>query len=237
MAENTIVDERYNLTERDLGIFELMGVFAGKTSLPVLARTFWHDAKRPEAQARMRIDKLRKKGLIKPKNTGLLSPRSYYIPTAAGREIIEDRFGIHLSSSPHFSLATYWHNAYEQIAWYWLRKFGRDPQRTIVKKWSRDHHHTPDLYYINQKGKIVYVEIEISKKNAESYSRIFTEMKKDGIGAVLYVFEDEKKMRQIGRVLPVWDPVRYVTIEQMIGADRLPAVKQSDFLLKIGEMK
>jgi len=237
MAKVEIVDERFDLTARDLEIFEMIGVFGGKTSLPALGMTFFSHASDPEQQARQRIFKLRKKGLLKQKPTNLMRPRNYYIPTSVGRELIEDRFGIHVSSSPHFSTATFWHGIYEQVAWYWLRRFGRDPQRAIVKRWSREHHHTPDLYYTNAKGKIVYVEIEMTKKNSESYSKIFTNMLKDNIAAVLYIFESEKKMKQIGRVLPVWEPVRYVSIDQMIGAARLEAIKQSDFLLKIGEMK
>jgi len=237
MSGALIVEKELSLTARDLEIMEMIGVFGGKTSSPVLEKTFWHGKSFPANQARRRMDTLRKKGLLKHKPTGLISPRNIYIPTAAGRELIYDRFGIELSGTPHFSLATFQHNATEQIAWYWLRRVGKDPKRAIVRRWSPDHKHTPDLYYEGPRG-LVYVEIEISKKRPDSYISIFNKMREDGIHAVLYIFENEKRMKQIGRVLPAWGSrVHFTNLDRLIGAKSLSeaAVRQEDFILQLGE--
>jgi len=219
------------LTDRDHKIFELMSVFGGKTFLPVLAKTFFSS----EQVARNRLNVLKKDKMIKYVPTGLMSPRNAIYPTEQGIRYFQEiglrtiRTDVSTSQVHHLML--------EQITYFYLKKIGKDVQRTIVKNWSKKHHHTPDLCYTH-KGKNVYVEIERTHKRPDVLAKIMTNMKKDDIHIVLYVFEDEKKMKQIGSKIPIFEKAYYVTIDKLIEASKdgkIGAVKQLDYLKTIGE--
>lgn len=221
------------ITSRDNQIFELMSKFGGKTFIPVLAKTFF----KSEQVARNRLNILKKDKMIKYVPTGLMSPRNAIYPTENGIRYFQEiglrtlRTDVSTSQVEHLML--------EQITYFYLKKIGKDVQRTIVKNWSKEHHHTPDLRY-EHKGKHVYVEIERTHKRPDVLAKIMSNMKKDDIHIVIYVFENDKKMKQIGSKIPIFEKAYYVTIDQLIQSakdGKIGAVKQLDYLKKIGDEK
>ncbi len=219
------------VTDRDFQIFELMSNFGGKTFLPVLAKTFFNN----EQVARNRINKLKKEKLLRTVATGLMSPRNAIYPTAKGLRYFTEN-GLRNIVTEVASSQVH-HLMMEQITYYCLKKIGKDVKRTIVKNWSKEHHHTPDLCYIH-KGKNVYVEIERTHKRPDELAKILVNMKKDDIHIVLYVFENDKKMEQIGKKIPVFDKAYYVTIDTLLESSKngkIGAVKQSEFLKTISK--
>jgi len=193
------------LSPRDKEIFRLMAEFGGKTFNEVLARTFWHGKAVAIQQVRDRITKIKKKyKMIRLVPTGLMTPRNAIAFTDFGKRWIQDETEIEVGSF-FLSPVTAWHGIYEQIAWYWIKKSGRDVSRTIVKNWSVEHKHTPDLLYFHNgdETKPVYVEIELNAKSPARYLEIYKKVELDKVHAIFYIFENEKKMRQLGRKLPI----------------------------------
>jgi len=229
--------EDFGLTERDAGVLEMMANFGGKTYIKVLEQTFWFGVKNAEQQARNRIQKLKKKKLVRHMETGLVNPKNAIVLTEQGKQFVDDFWGIPIHTIT-ISAVTAWHNIYEQIVWYWLKKLGKDIERAIVKKWiPQGYRHTPDLYYKNDKGNLVYVEIELTRKRPDRLLDIFAKMKADGVSAVLYVFKDEKQMKTLGTKIPLWEKIRYVTIDKLIESaqnGKIGAVKQVEYLKSIG---
>lgn len=227
--------EMRGLTDRDRGIIEMIAEFGGKTFIEVLAITFWHGRKVPEQQARDRVQALKKKKLVRLVSTGLMKPRNAVALTAFGRRWTHDETEID-AGSLFLSPVTIWHGIYEQVAWYWLRRADRPVDRKVVWNWSKEHYHTPDLLYHHNHDsqKPVYVEIETNKKTPERYIDLFEKSKKDGVYAMLYIFENEKKMQQIGRKLPIWDKIYMITIPDLIAnvanTGKVGAIKQATFI-------
>lgn len=227
------------IAERDNKIFEMMGVFNGKTFADVLGKTIWVNHKDRARQAQNRVRKLKDMhNLVRLVPTGLMKPQKAIFLTTQGKEYVEQEFGI-LVGDTHLSMVTIRHNMLEMIVWYWLNELGKQVERTTVKKWVTDekHAHAPDLYY-EDKGKKVYVEIETSKKSPDRYNEIFAKIRKDEADVVLYFFEDEKSMKSIGRVIPIWDKIYYCDIESFIKNaqdGKIGFVKQSQFLASLKE--
>ena len=230
------------LSPRDKEIFRLMAEFGGKTFNEVLARTFWHGKKVPLQQVRDRISKVKKKyKMIRLVPTGRMTPRNAIAFTDFGKRWIQDETEIEVGSF-FLSPVTAWHGIYEQIAWYWIKKSGRaDVSRTIVKNWSLEHKHTPDLLYFHNgdESKPVYVEIELNHKSPKRYLEVMSKCKLDKVHAIFYIFENEKKMIQLGRKLPINEKIYITNIDDLINSvstkNKIGALKQIDFLKKIGE--
>lgn len=229
------------LTDRDRLIMRMIAEFGGKTYIPVLTRTFWIDATNPTQAARDRVNKLKKKyKLLRHTETGLTNPQNAIAFTDFGKRWALEHTDL-VAGKFFLSPVTVWHGIYEQIAYYWLLQSGRsDVSRTIVKNWSVDHRHTPDLLYFH-KGKPVYVEIELNHKAQDRYVKIINDSKQDGVHAMLYVYENEKKMVQLGKKLPNSDLIYITNIDALIQSVRntgkIGAMKQKDFMKKIGEKK
>ena len=232
------------LSARDHDILRMMGEFGGKTFVEVLARTFWHGRKVPEQQARDRIQRLKKNyKLLRLVQTGLMKPRNAIALTDFGKRWVKSETDIEVGQL-FLSPVTIWHTVNEAIAWYWLRQAGRDVSRTIVKRWSKAHHHTPDLLYFHggDKTKPVYVEIEMHPKPTDRMIGIFKKMERDSVYAVLYIYENEKRMKQYGRRLPTYDRVYLTNIDDLIRnvseIGKVAALRQIDFVKKYkGEWK
>jgi len=232
----------HGLSQRDKDIFRLMAEFGGKTFNEVLACTFWHDKKVPVQQVRDRISKIKKKyKIVRLVPTGLMKPRNAIVFTDFGKRWVQDETDI---ETGYFFLSpvTAWHGIYEQIAWYWIKNSGRvDVSRTIVKNWSLEHKHTPDLLYFHNEDpkKPVYVEIELNSKSSRRYLEVMSKCKLDKVHAIFYIFENEKKMVQLGRKLPINDKIYITNIDDLIKnvstKNKIGALKQIDFLKKIGE--
>ena len=221
----------FGLTEKDMFILEIMTEFGGKTYMPTLMNTFFLG--KAEQTARNKITKLmNKKKLVRRKPTGLVKPKYAIVLNENGKRFVNDFFGKNISEI-NVTATTTWHTIYEQISFYWLKILGKNVERTIVAKWRENHNHTPDLVYQNNKGKNVYVEIELNKKRPDRYIEIFNRMQNDNIGSVLYVFENDKKMQVLGTKIPVWEKIYYITINKLIEGGKngkLLAIKQSEFL-------
>jgi hypothetical protein len=224
------------LTERDYEIFDIMNEWNGLTYNEVLLNTVFFG--RTYNTMKTRLQKLRQRGIIKYKLTGLIKPKYAIIYTPSTREAFNKLFGISLNGSPNPAPTTINHLITEQIAYFWLKKAGKDIERTIVSRWRGAHKHTPDLVYYNKKNQPVYVEIETNPKRKERYIDIFARMQSDNVGAVLYVFENEKKMKSLGKKIPVWDEIRYTTIDMLkdgvLNERKIKAIKQIDYLKSIG---
>lgn len=204
------------LTERDVEILKLMSVFNGKIFIDVLAKTIWHDYKNAPIQARNRMQKLKKNfNLFLLKNTGLQSPRSAFVMSEFCKDIVRTLFDISISSNITLSAVTAKHMSMEMISYYWLNKIGRDVKRTIVKEWSKSNKHTPDLFY-TQNNKRIYVEIERNLKSPGAYNSLFVNLIKDDVYKILYVVENEKRVKQFANNLPKSDKIMIISIDELI---------------------
>jgi DNA-binding Lrp family transcriptional regulator len=226
----------FGLTDRDMELLEMMMDFGGKTYMPVLEQTAFLGVK-PQT-IRNRLQKLQKKHkVIRYKATGLVNPRNALLLSENGKRLVYQVWGINVGE-PNVSPVTTWHTIYEQITYYWLKKLGRNPERTIVTRWSKKgFKHTPDLVYFKNE-KPIYVEIELTPKRQNRLIEMFQRMKADGVAAVLYVFENDKKMKTLGTKIPVWDKISYITIQQLIeNAQRgkIGAIKQTDYLKEVAQ--
>lgn len=227
-------------SERDIKLFEIIANFGGKTYVDVLEKTLWLGKKNAYQQSLNRVRKLiQEKKLLKLVSTGLVSPRHAIVLTGLGKTYVEEEFGI-IINEIHISAVTIRHTILEQISWYYLDYIGNNVDRTIVKNWSKNHAHTPDLFY-KKNNKSVYVEIETSKKTNSVYESLFVKIRQDEADVVLYIFEDNKKMEQIGKVMPLWDKIYLVSIEELIENatknKKIGFKSQKDFLKSIQNQK
>ncbi len=203
------------LTDRDRQILELVSVFGGRTYTEVLEHTFWHGLKNAKVQARNRMNVLEKKyKLFLKRPTGLIKPRNAYILSENGKDVVRTLFDKNIGNITISPITTQ-HNIMEQITYYWLKKIGREVERTIVKNWSVNHAHTPDIYY-EEKGKKINVEIEKTIKTGGAYNSLFVNLQKDEIDLVLYVVEDDRFLKRMAKVLPKSEKVRLITVENLI---------------------
>jgi len=227
----------YGLTPRDMELFDIMASFNGVTYNPALIKSVYYGTK--EQTMRNRLQVLRKKKrLIRYKLTNLLKPKYAILLTQEGKAFVEEAFGVRVSD-PNPAPMTIKHLIHEQIVYYWLKKAGRDVERTIVRKWrEKGYKHTPDLVYHTKKG-LVYVEVELTLKRPHSYIEMFKRVKIDNPSVILYVFENERKMKTIGTKIPLWDKIRYTTIDMLIEGvlndGKIKAIKQTDYIKQIKE--
>jgi len=226
------------LTNRDVEILELICEFGGKTFVDVLEKTLWYGRSSAKRQVQNRITILKDKyKIIRLVPTGLMSPRNAIALTENGARYINEYTDFKV---PFFrpAFTTIYHTIYEQIAYYWLKKSGRNVSRTAVIEWRNENKHTPDLiYHHNQNiSKPVYVEIELSRKENKRYTDIFANMESDGAYAVLYIFKDERSMKFGGHWLPLYDKI-YITnidfiVESISSDKKLKLFSQKEFLKK-----
>lgn len=197
-------------TERDISLLKFINYF-GKSYAEVLAEVFFAGGKQI---CKNRINVLKNKyGLVKFNKTGAMSPQNYITLTASGARFLEDR-GVDIKS-PHFSLVTLQHNIVEQLSYHALTLAGKNVERCTVSTWGSSHNHTPDLVY--QEGeKLVYVEIELTKKSQKKLAEIFQSIEKDGVSVVLYVCENEKAVESYKTYFPRWDKLRFTSIDKML---------------------
>lgn len=218
------------LTARDIEILELMSVFGGKTYIEVLEKTFWVGHKNAKIQARNRMTILLKKyGLFLYKLTGLTSPRSAWALSEAGKDIVRTMFNKNITNIS-VSPVTTQHNIMEQITYYWLKKLGKNPERTVVSKWSKNHKHTPDIAYETEKG-VIYVEIEKNLKAAGEYNTIFSHIVQDKVFKVLYVVESQKRVEQFANNLPLSEKIMLVSTDTLVAAaqsGKIGAISQKE---------
>lgn len=204
------MEVKSGITKRDIEILKFINFF-GKSYLEVLHRCFFADAKTSQV-CRNRLNVLKNKyKLIKMVETGALSPRNYIALSDMGKRFIEDELQV-IPNNTYFSFATMQHNMFEQLVAFGLMKAGKEVQRTKILDWSKTHHHTPDLIYMNG-DKLVYVEIELNKKTREAYDGIFKKIVQDGVSNIIYIAKDEKWKNIFLEFLPQFDGLRVADFE------------------------
>ncbi len=205
---------KLGLSQRDLDILLFINEF-GKSYAEVLHKCFFSETSLQVCQNRISVLKSKYK-LINHTPTGAVSPKYYISLSEAGKRFIFEELGEDVKSC-FFALSTLHHNIYEQLVYFALLKAGKEPQRAKVVSWSKTHHHTPDLVYYNG-DKMVYVEIEISRKSQEVYNSIFEKILKDGVSNIIYIAKDEKWKSKFLEVLPKWEGLRVADIESFFNS-------------------
>lgn len=212
------------ITDRDLQMFNLMSKFGGKMFIEVLVQTLWLDKVNAKQQARNRLTKLRNEGYLLSKETGLVSPRTAFVLSEKGKDYVFNEFDKKISKIS-ISASTTEHLMIEMVSYFWLNKLNKEPIRTTVSEWSKEHKHTPDIAYYKD-DKVIYVEIERTVKSAGGYNNIFVNIIKDDVHRVLYIVENEKRVLQFARALPKSEKLMLVSIDEF--------VKNASELNKIG---
>lgn len=197
------------LSQRDINILLFINEF-GKSYAEVLHLCFFSNTSLQVCKNRISVLKNKYK-LLKHTPTGAISPKYYISLSEQGKKFIFEELGEDAKSC-FFALSTLQHNMYEQLVYFALLKAGKEPQRAKVVLWSKEHHHTPDLVYYNGE-KMVYVEIEISRKSNEVYNSIFEKIIKDGVSNIIYITKDEKWKSKFLEVLPNFSGLRVSDID------------------------
>ena len=202
------------LSQRDINILLFINEF-GKSYAEVLHKCFFPDTSLQVCKNRISVLKNKYK-LLKHTPTGAISPKYYISLSEQGKKFIFEELGEDAKSC-FFALSTLHHNMYEQLVYFALTKANKQPTRAKVVSWSKEHHHTPDLVYYNGE-KMVYVEIEISRKSNEVYNSIFEKILKDGVSNIIYLAKDEKWKSKFLEVLPKWEGLRVADIESFFNS-------------------
>ena len=202
------------LSERDINLLLFINEF-GKSYAEVLHKCFFSETSLQVTKNRISVLKNKYK-LLKHTPTGAISPKYYISLSEQGKKFIFEELGEDAKSC-FFALSTLHHNMYEQLVYFALTKANKQPTRAKVVSWSKEHHHTPDLVYYNGE-KMVYVEIEISRKSNEVYNSIFEKILKDGVSNIIYLAKDEKWKSKFLEVLPKWDGLRVADIESFFNS-------------------
>lgn len=206
-----VINVNLGLTKRDLDIIELVGTF-GKSYVKVIHKCFYNHTS--EQVAKNRVSKLvNKYKILRFKETELASPRNYVLLTEQGQRFFLDIFGYEPANA-YLSPVTAKHNMMEQLIFYALRRAGKNVSRANVKEWSKKHHHTPDLFYTDDSGNFIYVEIELTRKSNSAYSEIFRKVIKDNVKNIIYITDTEQAKKTLLRVLPKYDKLRVECIER-----------------------
>ena len=197
------------LSQRDIDLLLFINEF-GKSYAEVLHKCFFPDTSLQVTKNRISVLKNKYK-LLKHTPTGAITPKYYISLSEQGKKFVFEELGEDAKSC-FFALSTLQHNIYEQLTYYALLRAGKEPKRAKVVNWSKTHHHTPDLVYMNG-DKMVYVEIEISRKSSEVYNSIFDKVLKDGVSNMIYIAKNEEWKNKFLTILPKWDKLRVADID------------------------
>ncbi len=197
------------ITQRDIEIFKFINKY-GKTYIEVLARTFFSN----EQVARNRVNLLAKQNLISYWNTNLMKPRRAVVLTSETKSMLENEYDIK-PKSVKLNRTTINHNIIEQIADYHLSKVG-EIERTTVSTHQNKLHHIPDFIFKNKNGNRINVEIELTKKSAPRYSKLMEDVSKDNPDAIIYILENETKIKSYAAIMPKWRKLFFISIDELI---------------------
>jgi hypothetical protein len=197
------------ITERDLEIFKFINQY-GKTYIEVLAKTFFSN----EQVARNRMNILAKQNLISYWNTNLMKPRRAIVLTSDTKNMLEDEHEIK-PRNVKINRTTINHNILEQIADFHLQKIGTI-ERTTVSTHQEKLHHIPDFIFTNLSGNKINIEIELTKKSAPRYKKLMQDVSKDDVDAIIYILEDNSKIKSFASVMPKWHKLFFISIDNLI---------------------
>lgn len=221
---------KIGLSERDLAMISFVNYF-GKSYGEVLHKCFFPDTSLQVCKNRLSVLKNKYK-IFKHTLTGAISPKYYISLSEAGKRFVEEEMGENANDC-FFALTTLNHSILEQLTYFALTRAGKEVVKTNVSNWSKQHHHTPDFYYKNGE-KLVYIEVEISKKTHESYNKIFANMLKDDVSNVIYIAKNEKWKNIFLNFLPKFEGLRVADIETFFDTalkeGKIIADKQKDIL-------
>jgi hypothetical protein len=197
------------ITERDLQIFKFINKY-GKTYIEVLAKTFFSN----EQVARNRMNILAKQNLISYWNTNLMKPRRAIVLTSDTKAMLEDEYEIK-PRNVKINRTTINHNILEQITDFHLQKIG-NVERTTVSTHQEKLHHIPDFIFTNLSGNKINIEIELTKKSAPRYKKLMQDVSKDDVDAIIYILEDNSKIKSFASVMPKWHKLFFISIDNLI---------------------
>jgi len=194
-------------TEKQKKIILFINTF-GKTYAEVLGKTFFSS----DQLARDFISKMKKKGLVELKKTGLIKPQNEIrlstktkkILKHADIKIIDNRSSIRKLS----------HNMIEQIAYFWLGKIGAIERKSVWHHMNV-YHSVPDLVLRTETLRI-HVEIETTQKSRKRYNEIIRRTSQDKPDKVLYIAESKTMSNALANAMPIWDKLSYIDIDTMI---------------------
>ena len=195
------------LNKYDLEILKLIALF-GKTFDVVLGKTFFTSVQ----IARNNLTRMQKRGLIKFVESGHLSPRKAIILGYWGRKVMRD---LEIKIQPYKQTRTLKHNILEQITFHHLSKIGE------VEKKSVWHHKNtyfavPDFIFRPGGNRIIFVEVETTQKSSNRYKDFVSRVSKDEPSAVLYIVEKKAFTKTLAKIMPTWDKLLYLGIDEMI---------------------
>jgi hypothetical protein len=200
----------------------------GKTYAEVLGKTFFSS----DQLARDFISKMKKKGLVELKKTGLIKPKNEIRLTANIKKDLK-KIGFKITD-PRSSIRKLNHNMVEQMAYFWLGKIGKIERKSI---WHHKNvfHVVPDLLLRTDTMQI-HVEIEVTQKSRNRYKERVLKGAKDKPSSILYITENKQMMQTLARAMPIWDKLSYIDIDTMINnikhQEKIRPIKQVALLPK-----
>jgi hypothetical protein len=202
------------MSQRDHRIMEMMAEFEGITYIDVLANTFWYGKSVPVQQARDRISKLKKYGLIRLTQTGFLSPKTAITFTKRGKLWIKKEKGLDVGGRLHLptckkKILTM---IDEQIVYYWVTSHGYSVSKKLCTKLKRYYHFLPSLLTSDLK---LAIEVSDIAKKSQKYQHILDMAALDETENILFVFKNEEQKKIADSRLPKNDYVRTITMEQL----------------------
>lgn len=197
---------KYNANHVEILIF--INIF-GKTYAEVLGSTFYASVQ----SGRNAIMKMKQRGLVIIKPTGLTKPKNEIVLGKEGKAILKER-GYDIKSA-RSSIKNLEHNIIEQIAYYHLSKIGAVERKSVWHHMNQ-YHSVPDLE-MWWGGRTIFVEVETTQKSKKRYLDIVNNMSKDDPSFVLYVAPNVKFMKSIANAMPLWDKkLYYIDIDTLI---------------------
>jgi len=195
------------ITEKEMAIAIFIGDF-GKTYAEVLGKTFFSS----DQLARDFISKMKKKGLVELKKTGLVKPKNQIHLTSSMKKDLKK-----IGFDPKDNRGTAQkinHNMVEQMAYYWLGKIGAIERKST---WHHKNvfHVVPDLLLRTDTMQI-HVEIEVTQKSRSRYKERVLKGANDKPSSILYITENKRMMKTLARAMPIWDKLSYIDIDTMI---------------------
>jgi len=181
----------------------------GKTYAEVLGSTFYASVQ----SARNTIVKMKKRGLVTLKPTGLIKPQNEIVLSSKAKVILkEEGYDIKDTRS---SIKKLEHNMIEQIAYYHLGKVGHVERKSVYHHMNT-YHSVPDLE-MWWGGRTIFIEVETTQKSKKRYLEIVKNMSKDDPSFVLYIAPNTTFMMSIAKAMPLWDKkLYYIDIDTLI---------------------
>jgi len=205
---NTVHINTLNLYGQTEEILFFINTF-GKTYAEVLGSTFYGSVQ----SARNAIIKMKRRGLVSIRATGLSKPRNEIVLAKEATKILK-AIGYDIKSA-RSSIKNLEHNMLEQMAYYHLSKKGAVERKSVWHHMNH-YHSVPDLE-MSWGGRTIFVEVETTQKSKKRYREIVDNIAKDDPSFVLYITPNTTFMKSIANAMPIWDKkLYYIDIDTLI---------------------